>query len=72
MQTQTIRIRVLQILEKFFNGLQVWAENMRQRCAVCADCGANRYTGAPCVQTKINSPAFRHPRKRFSKAKENG
>ena len=44
-----MRIRTLQFLEKFFDALQSWAERMRQRCAVCATCGRNRYTGQPCV-----------------------
>lgn len=44
-----MKIFVYQCLESFFESLGEWAERMRQRFAVCSDCGRNRYTGAPCV-----------------------
>lgn len=25
-------------------------ESLRERVAICSDCGQNRYTGAPCVR----------------------
>jgi hypothetical protein len=44
-----MRIQILQLLESFFDFVQRNAEELRTRCAVCPDCGRNRYRGAPCV-----------------------
>lgn len=38
----------MRYLETFFATLAQWAQNMSERCAICPDCGHNRYTGAPC------------------------
>jgi hypothetical protein len=48
-----MRVKLLQLVERVLSCLAEWAENARQRCAVCPDCGRNRYSGPPCVN---NSP----------------
>jgi hypothetical protein len=47
-----IRIQVLQSLETIFALVESWASVLRERCAVCPDCGRNRYSGEPCVGAK--------------------
>ena len=49
-QEGRMRIRILQILEIVFERIETWSGKARERCAVCPDCGANRYTGKPCVK----------------------
>lgn len=44
-----MKIRLYQELEYTFQKLSELCERLRQRFAVCADCGENRYTGKPCV-----------------------
>ena len=48
-----VRIKILQALESFFQGLETMAGKMRERVAVCPDCGRNRYTGQPCVKSGV-------------------
>jgi hypothetical protein len=45
-----MRIRILQILETVFEWIEARAGKLREQCAVCPDCGANRYTGKPCIK----------------------
>lgn len=45
-----MRVFILQTLEAALQRLETWAGAMRERVAVCPDCGRNRYTGGPCVQ----------------------
>lgn len=45
-----MRIKTLQLLETLFERLETACGKMRERCAVCPDCGRNRYTGQPCVK----------------------
>jgi len=45
-----MRIRFLQLLESLFESIEHTAGKLREYCAVCPDCGRNRYTGAPCVK----------------------
>ena len=45
-----MRIRLYQTLEKLFSILAETFENLRQKFAVCPDCGENMYTGKPCVK----------------------
>lgn len=53
-----MKIKTLQLLEKIFEGLAHTFENLREVCAVCPDCGRNRYTGKPCVKASapMHSP----------------
>ena len=48
-----MRIKVLQALESFFQSVETLAGKMREACAVCPDCGRNRYTGQPCVKSGV-------------------
>lgn len=43
------RIKTLQLLERVFGYLAKTFEDLRERCAVCPQCGQNRYTGKACV-----------------------
>lgn len=43
------RVFLLQRLEAFFQRIEESAGAWRERCAVCPDCGANRYAGKPCI-----------------------
>jgi hypothetical protein len=44
-----MRIRILQTVEAILVRLIPSLEGLRERVAVCPDCGRNRYTGTPCV-----------------------
>ena len=48
----TIQILIYPKLEKLFGVLGSRCEAARQYFAICKDCGANRYTGVPCVKPK--------------------
>ena len=48
-----VKLWTLQFLEGFFGAVGDWAERMRQRCAICPDCGRNRYTGKPCKNLSL-------------------
>lgn len=45
----TLRIKTLQLLESLFGWIEQLAGRARERCAVCPDCGRNRYTDKPCI-----------------------
>jgi hypothetical protein len=45
-----MRIKIFQTLETILEKLGEWIETLRQRVAVCSDCGRNRYTGQPCIK----------------------
>ncbi len=43
------KVIVYGVLERFFKRVEHAAESARYHFSICADCGRNRYTGAPCV-----------------------
>lgn len=47
---QCVRILFLQDCEDFLSTIIPVLEKIRERVAVCPDCGANRYTGEPCIK----------------------
>jgi hypothetical protein len=49
-----MRIRILQFAEAFLQVIIPQLESLRERVAVCPDCGRNRYTGAPCVNNGVS------------------
>lgn len=42
------RIKIAQCLESLFAAIERWAGAMRERVALCPNCGRNRYTGERC------------------------
>lgn len=48
-----MRIRILQFAETLLQAVIPHLESLRERVAVCPDCGRNRYTGAPCVNNGV-------------------
>jgi len=44
-----MKIKAFQALERTFGVLADFFNGLRERCAVCPDCGRNRYTGQPCI-----------------------
>lgn len=44
-----MKVKALQLLERSFGWLGKRLTNLSERCAVCPDCGRNRYTGQPCI-----------------------
>lgn len=47
-----MKIKLMQAIEAFLLRLIPYLESLRERVAVCPDCGRNRYTGAPCKPTR--------------------
>lgn len=45
-----LKIKLYPILENIFMLLEQVAGAAREHFAICTDCGANRYTGKPCVK----------------------
>ncbi len=45
-----MKIKLYQTLERVFSWIAEHAETLRERFAICPDCGENRYTGKPCVK----------------------
>jgi len=43
-----MKIKILQLLEALFGRIAEIARDLRERCAICLDCGGNRYTSPPC------------------------
>lgn len=41
------KLRTAALLERLFAWLESWADTMRERVALCPECGRNRYTGKP-------------------------
>jgi hypothetical protein len=44
-----LKIAFYPFLESLFAAIADKAEKLRQRFAICSTCGANRYTGKPCI-----------------------
>lgn len=51
-----MKIIILQTLERVFGTIASWATAMQERCAVCPDCGRNRYTGMACIVMREEHP----------------
>lgn len=51
-----MRIKILQLLEALFRYFEAVAKELGDMCAVCQDCGRNRYTAPPCVNQPPVSP----------------
>jgi len=45
-----IKILIYPYLESLFEVIIQLSETLRQRFAICRDCGQNRYTGKSCVK----------------------
>jgi len=43
-----IKIILYEHMEIMFDKLEKFASKMREKFAICNDCGRNRYTGKPC------------------------
>ena len=44
-----LKVGLYFFLEDVFGNLSEFFGKARERFAICADCGQNRYTGRPCV-----------------------
>lgn len=50
-----LKILFMQDMEETLESLIHVLESLRERCAVCAACGQNRYTGKPCVNYEVSN-----------------